>query len=330
MKKLYVLAALALAFGTAEAQRSSYVVKQGMRAPEMVASGVRTPTDTLWAGEFENGTPTLIGSVNGGYVVGANGYGDMAKAQEFILTGGPTFVEELIFWFGAKYVSGAANSNITATVWNKDANNATTTVGANQPGPGTIVQTGVVAIADIDTAAGAEFTIVPLSSPAYVSSDFIAGFDMGAMNSNDTIGLVSSADGEGGAAELTWEKWDNGAWYTMLAAWPLDFDLAIWAVVGSGNVGIEGNTYMNGMKMSIVGNPAVENTIVSFDLEKNGKTGLDIYSVRGEKVYTSGREELAAGRHNINVDVTTFAAGTYYVNLVSNGRTLTKKLSVSK
>jgi len=326
MKKIYLLSALALAFGSASAQRSSYVVKSDLRMPATQYVGERTPTDTLLPGTFMDGTPALYGSSNGGYVVGSNGYGDLVKAQEFILTGDPVYIEELAFFFGAKYVSGAANSHIMPTVWNKNGTNGFTTLGdGNQPCPGTVIQSGMLMMSDVDTSA---IQFVALDADAYVSGDFIAGFDMSMMSSADTIGLVSSTDGEGGAAELTWEKWSSGEWYTMLKAWPLDFDFAIWALVRSSDVGIDGNTFLNGMKLTIANNPVVENATILFELEKAADVRLEVIGMNGQKVFTADKGEMTGGRHQM--DVNGLASGTYMVNLSANGRNLTKKLNVVK
>lgn len=326
MKKIYLLSALALAFGSASAQRGSYVVKEGMRMPAIPFVGERTPTDTLLPGTFQDGTPALYGAQGGGYLVGANSYGDLAKAQEFILTGDPVYVEELAFWFGAKYVSGAANSHIMPTVWNKDGNNGYTTVGdANQPCPGTVNQSGMILMTDVDTA---NIQFAALDNDAYVSGDFIAGFDMSMMSSADTIGLVSSTDGEGAAAELAWEKWSDGTWYTLLKAWPVDLDLAIWALVRSSDVGVDGNTFLNGMKLTIANNPVVDNATILFELEKAADVRLEVIGMNGQKVFTADKGEMTAGRHQM--EVTGLANGTYLVNLSANGRNLTKKLNVVK
>jgi hypothetical protein len=326
MKKIYLLSAFALAFGSVSAQRSFHVVQEGLRLPAMPIVGERTPTDTLLPGALASGTLALYGAQGGGYLVGSNSYGDLAKAQEFILTGGPVYVEELAFLFGAKYVSGAANSHIMPTVWNKDGSTGYTTAGdGNQPCPGTVNQSAMVMMTDVDTA---NIQFVALDNDAYVSGDFIAGFDMSMMSSADTIGLVSSTDGDGATAELSWEKWSDGKWYTLLKAWPVDFDIAVWALVRSSDVGIDGNTFLNGMKMTIANNPVVENATILFELEKAADVSLEVIGMNGQKVFSADKGEMAAGRHQM--DVNGLANGTYLVNLSANGRNLTKKLNVVK
>ena len=67
-------------------------------------------------------------------------------------------------------------------------------------------------------------------SPINVTSDYSIGIDFSAMG-DDTIGIVSTTDGDAGSTELTWELQSDGNWYSMLYSWPLDFDMAIFAII---------------------------------------------------------------------------------------------------
>ena len=223
----------------------------------------RTPTDTLLPGDFFSGTASLYTSASG-YVVGNNQYNDEVKAQVFILNDA-TVLEGALFYFGAKS-DGGNGSTVAAVAYSMDGTTGTTSVGAGQECPGTMLGSADIAVSDIDTSGN--FNAATFSSPIYVAGDFALGFDVTSLAAGDTVGLISSEDGDGGGAELTWERWEGGAWYTMLAAWPLDFDFGILAVVDNSSNGIESDSYFNGIKADVIPNPAVEMANIVFDLER--------------------------------------------------------------
>jgi hypothetical protein len=322
MKKIYATLGVVLIGTTAMfAQKQS--VNLGRVDFDHFNLGSRTPTDTLWPGDFENGSPSLYGSQNGGYVVGNNGYGDQGKGQVFITNA--TIVEGAAFFFGGKS-DGGNGSNVVAELRALDGTTGTTTAGqGDQACPGTLLGSANIALSDVDTSGMFNFVSF---TPASVNSDFYIGFNVAGFAAGDTIGLVSSADGEGGQAELAWEQWDNGAWYSMLAAWPLDFDLAIWAIVDNASTGIEGDNFFNGVKADVMPNPASEVANIVFDLEEMRNIDVQVIDLNGKLVYSADKGELAKGRHKITFSVEGWAEGTYFYSIGNGNSRLTKKLVV--
>ncbi|MDP6909142.1 MAG: T9SS type A sorting domain-containing protein [Flavobacteriales bacterium] len=323
MRKIYfTMGVMLLSTLTVFAQRES--VNLGRVDFNEFELGSRTPTDTLWPGDFDSGTPTLFGASNGGYVVGNNGYFDEAKGQVFISNA--TIVEGALFFFGAKD-DGGNGSNVVAELRAFDGTTGTTSVGAGQQCPGTLLSSVNIALADVDTSGA--FTAATFSAPQYVNGDFYVGFNVAGLASGDTVGLVSTDDGEGNGAELTWELWQGGTdWYTMVAAWPLDFDFGIWAVVDNSSNGIEDESYFNGIKADCYPNPSVDVANIVFDLENASKVSLEIYSLSGQKVYNVDKGQLSQGQHTLNIPVSEFGSGTYYYSLNADGNRLTKKMVV--
>lgn len=178
-------------------------------------------SDTIWAGKFENGTPFLYPSTNGGYAIGSNGYGDLAKGQVFPSSG--TIVEGALFLFGAK-VDGGFGSNLTVELRAMNGT-GTTNSGAGQAGPGTLLSSVEIALSDIDTSGG--WTSAMFPSPTTVNGDYYVGFNMIGLVPGDTIGLITSSDGDANLVEGAWEMWSDSSWYTMYASWPLDLDFGI-------------------------------------------------------------------------------------------------------
>lgn len=328
MKKLYTLAlALGIA-GIAEAQKISNTVPLNNRL-DRTTTGVRTPTDTLGLNEFFNGTPTLYTAQGGGYVVGNNSYEDKQKAQVYLLSQG-TIVEEILLWFGGKFVSsGNSNSKIIAKLYNTDGT-GTTTAGSNQPGaPGTVLSSVDVFVSDIDTAGN--FTVAALPSPVTVTGDFAVGFDVTGLAAGDTVGLVTTADGDAGQTELSWEQWSNNAWYTMLQAWPLDFDFAIWPVVDNSSANIEENAFINGIRMAQnQPNPAGAETVINYEIQNNATVTFEIFDVTGKKVLVMNEGEKNKGKYSLTVTTEKLASGTYYYSMKAGKNRITKKMVIAK
>ncbi|MFT4681596.1 MAG: hypothetical protein ACI9YU_001445 [Flavobacteriales bacterium] len=285
------------------------------------SSANRAINDTVWPGDFGTGTPILMGSANGGFIAGNNGYGDLGKGQQYVISNTMT-VEGALLFFGAK--QDAAGSSLSVDLMDMTGTTGTTSGGTgDQVSPGAVLTSATVTMADVDTTG---FTAVAFT-PTSVSSDFYIGIEMSGLAAGDTVGLISSSDGDG--AELTWEKWNDGDWYTMLAAWPLSLDFAIWALVDNPDAaGIEDLGFFNGIKAIVSPNPVVENANISIELENASDVTIDIVSTTGQFVYTSDRGHMAQGRHNLTVPTSDLAAGTYFYSIASNGKRLTQRMII--
>lgn len=336
MKKIYTLAVLFAAAVTVNAQRGSVVgpaLNYGTTSSQQVLS--MPPYDTLGGPSWATGTatPTIYNSTGGGYVCGTNGYGDIQKAQVFPNTT-PLFVVGAIYWFAAKeYGSGQSTSHITYKVYN--CNGAGTDGGGNSvmTAPGTVLASMDQDVASLDTgtmySTGANIWM--LSSPVATSSDFAIGWSMAGLAAGDTVGLVSSTDGDAGGADLSWEEWSDNTWHSFLDPnnWNLDLDMFILAIVDQ-NVGV--NEYYHGMKMSQnYPNPAVGSTTISYELETASENVvLNVYDMTGKLVKTVDQGNQAAGAYTVTLDVNEFPAGDYIFSLSANGTDLTKKMTISE
>ena len=75
-------------------------------------------------------------------------------------------------------------------------------------------------------------------------------------------------------------------------------------------------------------NPFSRETAISYMLPASGHTILKIYDVSGRVVEILVDEELTPGIYSVNWDRNDTASGTYFYRLSSNGKTLTKKMTV--
>jgi hypothetical protein len=339
MKKIYTfIAALAVVLG-ANAQGkvvsgSVNMSKEGL--PAFAAD--RTVTDTLVGASWTNGSaagPTLYSSGNGGYVNGNNGYADKAKVQAFVNSIGSIGIDGALIWFGAKEHDGTATtSKVTVKEYSLNGP-GTASSGAVTNAPNTVNASVDVTFAAIDTgltlAAGGNTIMFP--TQILTSTDFGIGVDFSTLGAGDTVGLVSSTDGDALVTDMTWEKWSDNTWYTYLASsgWGLDIDLFIWALVDNNPSGIE-EGYLNGANLFVnEPNPAVNSTTVTYALENNtDNVSLMIFDVAGKLVRTYNEGNMAAGKHSINVSTSDLNAGVYYYALTAGKGRIAKKMIVTK
>lgn len=190
--------------------------------------------DTFSLNMFASTTPTLIATQFGGYVIGNNGYGDKAKAQQYHVTS-PKQISEVAVWFGAKInTSGNAQSSIILNIYDMDGTGTSST--GTVAAPGTILSSFIptsVFVTDIDTL---NLMYITLPDPIVVTSDYAVGFDLTGLVSGDTVGIVCNMDGDAYVSEMTWEKDAADSWTTILASWNIDIDIAIFPIECDTNI----------------------------------------------------------------------------------------------
>jgi hypothetical protein len=333
MKKFYVIvAAMAIGHMGFAQGKQSLAAKPVANNHTPSSAAVLTPTDTLWGNLMNWTQPSLIGSVNGGYVVGNNGYDDKQKAQTFINTT-PLNVEGAIYWFGAKEVtSGSSTSAVKMRVYSM--NGTGTSTQGNVAAPNTVLKSDNVAITMVDTSSSlATPYIHTFSSPVWVTGDFAVGFDVTALAAGDTIGLVHSADGDAAGSELAWEQWSDNTWHTFYDPnnWDLDIDLAIFPIVEM-NTSIEEQGFINGIKLATnQPNPFNGTTVISYELANaTENVSFMVFDATGRVVKNISVGDKAAGKYTIELSSEGLAAGTYYYTLKAGKSGISKKMIVTQ
>lgn len=335
MKKIYTLIATVAVVFSANAQKivSTTTSLSSVGVPVLNAS--RTVTDTLVGYSWTNASaagPAFIGSANGGYVAGNNGYDDFQKAQSFLNTIGNINVEGALMWFGAKESDMGSSGTSKVQVRHHTLNAAgTTSTGSSTSAPGTVNSTADLMFTDLDTGLAYTPEVVMFSTPVFTTGDFAIGINFQTLAAGDTVGLVHSSDGDAGATDMSWEQWSDNSWHTMFQAWPLDIDFFIWALVDV-NVGIEEQGFINGARLGQnVPNPATNSTTVSYAIENStNNVSLMIFDVTGKLVATYNEGNKAAGNYSIKVETANLDAGIYYYALTAGKGRIAKKMTVSK
>jgi hypothetical protein len=342
MRKIYsAVALLALTATFSVAQNRQVSTSRTMEPISHLANSAdRTPTDTLYWGNT-SAQPTLIGSQNGGFVVGNNGYGDLAKVQAFFadqppLPGNAIALEEVIIWFGAKdFSSGdSVNSILKINAYRLNAN-GTASSGTVNTAPGTVLASVdlPIALADTGSALGDGGNIIAFPNPVWLGFDFGVGVDFSALAAGDTIGIVSTTDGGAFFPDMSWEKWDNNAWYTMKQAWPLDIDFAIWPIVDNNPTGLGEEIAINGVKLyQNFPNPSANGTTtITYEIGNNAKNiVMNIFDAKGRMVMEINEGAKSMGKYTVNIDANQLSSGVYYYTITVDGSRLGKKMTIAK
>ena len=179
------------------------------------------------------GTETLYESPNGGYAFGNNGYNDKVKAQTF--SDSVSFVlKEAWLKFGAiEFNSEDSTSSVMVHVFLNNGPGITQLSNSDTLAPDSIVSSREIPIYELTEGT---ITTVDFSSETLVFSafqQFSIGLSFDSLAVGDTIGLVSTTDGDAGGTQQAWELTENDNWIVISQpaySWNLDVDLAIFAV----------------------------------------------------------------------------------------------------
>jgi len=97
--------------------------------------------------------------------------------------------------------------------------------------------------------------------------------------------------------------------------------------VYNNNTGIN-DDLIQSLNLNIFPNPVTENTIISFELNKNSHVNMAIYDVLGKEVLSLLDSYLIAGMHQMGLNKNKLVAGTYFLNLSIDNQTVVKPLIV--
>lgn len=288
-------------------------------------STAKTPTDTLMPTSFDTGSPALYGAQGGGYVAGTNGYGDLGKAQLFYVDV-PYSIEGCIVWVGAKEIVGTPNT--TKFVVYQANGTGTAESGTVNYAPGTELASVTVSMSDLDTSLSlSDAHVFTLTTPVAVTDMYYVGMDF-ADTYDDTLGIVSTTDGDALGTELAWEKWDDGTWYSILAAWPLDFDLGFFPIVDMSQ-SIQ-TSPINGVICNIYPNPAYGVTSIEYELtQSSSNVEINILDVTGKLVKSFNEGAKEPGKYNVTFNASELPSGNYFYTInAGNGSKFAKKFQV--
>jgi len=266
-----------------------------------------------------------------GYLAGTNCYGDLAKAQMFLVDD-PYNIIGCMVWIGTRE---GVDGSVTFNIYNNNGN-GTALSGAVNYAPGTVLAsaaaTPIVNFVEDGSMLADGGYVFTLTAPLWVTNDYYTGIDFSTLTNYpvNQIGIVSSEDGSAGATELAWEKWDTQAWYSLQGAgWgggALDIDLAFFPIVDM-NSGID--SYINNIKLNIFPNPVNETATIEFQLKESAQNvTVMVTDITGKAVMTMDLGAQSAGANSVSFDASQFAAGTYVYVVKADRNRLAKQFIV--
>jgi hypothetical protein len=276
----------------------------------------------------------LISCLDGGYVLGNNSYGDVCKGEFFPVT--LSYVlEGGIFWFGDKTITGTPDT-LEFAAWVMNGYGGSTSAGShNQICPGSKRNSIKVPMDAVDTSSSyANAHVALFSVPEIMYYDYLLGFDLTGFV-DDTIGMVSSSNGEGDSLERVWEKWSDGNWYTLQAAgyedYSLDIDAMIFPIVDMTNAGLCESPFVNGIRMNLYPNPVSEILTVTAEMqEPSVNVRMMLLDANGRTVIEPINISAAALGAGYQINLSSLPAGNYYLLMNSGSSKLAQKIAVSR
>ena len=91
---------------------------------------------------------------------------------------------------------------------------------------------------------------------------------------------------------------------------------------------VEENTIVN--TISIYPNPVNDIATLSFTTTEKSKTAITIFNILGEVVYSNEIGSLSSGQHIMPISTSGISEGMYFVNLITNNKIITKKITIVK
>lgn len=361
MKKIYSTLFLAALSVSALAQHEGNVVKAKFRGTinknELVATGLRVPTDTLGIGltsTAQNTQPVFAPSnsiytffyTGGGYIFGnnisANDFYEVAQGYQF---SGSASIEGVAFLSCGKY---HGPGHTAATSINVRAYNFSPTGGlffnpgppastSPVPGPTTVAASVAYAVDMVDSAFGT-LNFATFASPVTITGEFAVGAEFNSLYAvGDTVGFSADAPGDAASLDYAFHHPTGAGWYvtnSIFGAGPgdLDVNVAFFPIIRD-VTGINGEAaFFKGMKMSQnFPNPVNTTTSLNYELEKASKNvTMKVYDMSGAVVGTYELGAQNAGVHTFNYDSAKIQSGTYLFMLTSDTGTLTMKFTVEK
>jgi hypothetical protein len=270
---------------------------------------------------------------NGGYAFGT-GYYDDGSTVQFLSdeTGlhfdavGSAEITDLIFWAGAKYINGAAD-NVTAKIYSTDVDSM----------PLNLLGSESISINDIDTGLSAVFTQITFTTPVSITDNYFISMEYAGVD--DTLGFITTGAGDGLMERRIRQKLSaglGGVWLRMDDIYTnpfpaLDVDL-FWAPIYTIlDDGIDNHFNLKNATLEAI-YPTVASSEIHLDynLAATSSVSYYIFDLKGRKYFETKSEQQLPGAYSQTFDVSTLAAGNYFVAVTINGQMITQKAVVTK
>jgi len=283
-------------------------------------------SDTLGTDVFETATETLYTAPNGGYAFGNNGYGDRAKAQSFVHPSSFVVRGVLLKFGDVQFNSQDSTSYLTVNIYANDGVGVSMYSNSDSIAPGTVLSSTTVPVYELMD--DGSQTLVDFSFDTVViqpQQRFSVGIDLTSLAPGDTVGLVSTTDGDAAGRYDAWELTAQGNWIVVAHpaySWNLEVDLGIFVMIDENDpAGTERLTY--GTDWSLYPNPT--SRFIQLDLPSpQGPYQVEMYNTLGEQVFVQQRYfpgsaldvgQLPAGQYTVRIHSESVSVSTLFIKL---------------
>jgi hypothetical protein len=277
-------------------------------------------TDTLGFQSFLEGTESLYSSPNGGYAFGNNGYGDRAKAQTF--TNDRSFVlRGVLLKFGAvQYTSNNPNSVVRVNVYDNYNAGVTTSGPIDSIAPDSVLGYLDIPVSSILTDGSyteADFSFDTLA----IFNRFSVGIDVTYLAPGDTVGLLTTTDGDAMERQNTWEQVSNGTWITTISpySWALDVDLAIFPVIDEDDPA--GIFDIAQLQLKVYPNPTSGS--IAIEVPHFDVWNVELYAMDGKLLLQN-----ATTSNQLNLDLSSYPSGIHVLRVFNQSQLFVNRIVI--
>ncbi|MGP8215012.1 MAG: thiol protease/hemagglutinin PrtT [Bacteroidia bacterium] len=225
---------------------------------------------------------------------------------------------------GSVYIYFAKASSKTATTVNVNIWDNTGVGGA----PGKILATKAVTVSTISTTAP---TLVTFSSPATVTTAYYVGVDfttLAAAYKTDTICIVTDTNNQALASAWQYDvaaPYSLNGWNPVNSVWGLNISHAIWV-----DICAPLDAYDYDLEEGIKLYPNPTNGIVNAEvsLEQASDIHVEVYNMLGQLVQQAHWDNVLNSTYTL--DLSGQSNGMYFVKIISDKSTITKKIMLNR
>jgi hypothetical protein len=142
-----------------------------------------------------------------------------------------------------------------------------------------------------------------------VRNQFSVGIDLTMLSAGDTVGLISTSDGDATGSYSAWELTANNEWFTVehgVYSWGLEVDLAIFPVIDADDPA--GVINMRDGLLSVYPNPC--NDILFINVTNSDMSQVSIHDLTGRNI----TDQITIRGKN-SIDVSQLNTGFYVITL---------------
>lgn len=279
--------------------------------------------DTLSVYYSDNKAPR-----DSGWAIGQNAYFDKGWAEKHTVTGSANVIG------GAYYFYEKTKSNSSTLSGTGNVRNTSGTGG--KPGATTLGSKSIPFNTMNVSQTAPYFTYFTFATPVAVTGSFFMTFELPAYTSlagPDTVGIVTTRHNNRSTsnADQNCAMDATGAWnFELTENFKLKINYMLCAIIDIAG-GVNNYATNNGLSLyAAYPSPAGNFVTIDYAIDNASEVSIEIFDAQGKSVLNMAKETLAAGKHSVKVDVSSFAAGSYFYNVATENGVLFSRFSVAK